>query len=167
MSLCCSKCFGDSHGSLDKSRSPDFGLSGLPAAAPSAPSPTMPPGSWGTSHSGCASFPGTCQALSCLTLFKLLLPGTFFSLTVTWLRPTPHSGLSLKGTSSGKSSQILLFVYLFIWLSHAACGILVPRLRIEPVPPAVEAWSPNHWTAREFSQILQLKLDPFPLPLPL
>ena len=31
-----------------------------------------------------------------------------------------------------------------------ACGILVPRPGIEPVPPAVEAWSPNHWTVREF-----------------
>ena len=33
-----------------------------------------------------------------------------------------------------------------------ACRILVPRLcGIEPVPPAVEAWNPNHWTARLFS----------------
>ena len=30
-----------------------------------------------------------------------------------------------------------------------ACGILVPRPGIEPVPPAVEAQSLNHWTARE------------------
>ena len=30
-----------------------------------------------------------------------------------------------------------------------ACGILVHQPGIEPVPPAVEAWSPNHWTARE------------------
>ena len=30
-----------------------------------------------------------------------------------------------------------------------ACGILVPRPGIEPVHPALEAWSPNHWTARE------------------
>ena len=25
-----------------------------------------------------------------------------------------------------------------------ACGILVPQPGIEPVPPAVEAWNPNH-----------------------
>ena len=31
-----------------------------------------------------------------------------------------------------------------------ACGALVPRPGIEPVPPAVEAQSPNHWTTREF-----------------
>ena len=30
-----------------------------------------------------------------------------------------------------------------------ACGILVPRAGIEPVPHAAEAWSFNHWTARE------------------
>ena len=28
-------------------------------------------------------------------------------------------------------------------------GILVPQPGIEPVPPAVEVRSPNHWTARE------------------
>ena len=35
----------------------------------------------------------------------------------------------------------------------AAYGILVTRLGIEPVPPAVEAQSLNHWTAREVSSI--------------
>ena len=30
-----------------------------------------------------------------------------------------------------------------------ADGILVPGPGIEPVPPALEAWSLNHWTARE------------------
>ena len=37
-------------------------------------------------------------------------------------------------------------LYLFM---TAAYGILVPQLGIRPVPPAVSAWSPNHWTARE------------------
>ena len=31
-----------------------------------------------------------------------------------------------------------------------ACRILVPQPGIEPRPLAVKAWSPNHWTAREF-----------------
>ena len=29
---------------------------------------------------------------------------------------------------------------------HAACGILIPWPGIEPIPPALEAWSLNHWT---------------------
>ena len=33
--------------------------------------------------------------------------------------------------------------------SFAGCRILVPWPGIEPVPPAVEAQSLNHWTARE------------------
>ena len=34
--------------------------------------------------------------------------------------------------------------------SHSiACGILVPWPEIEPMPSAVKAWSPNHWTPRE------------------
>ena len=43
-----------------------------------------------------------------------------------------------------------VYNFFFFWLSHTACGILVPRPRIEPVPSAVEACSPNHCTAREF-----------------
>ena len=31
--------------------------------------------------------------------------------------------------------------------------ILVPRPGIEPMPPAVEAETPNHWTAREFPML--------------
>ena len=31
-----------------------------------------------------------------------------------------------------------------------ACGILLPQPESEPVAPAVEVQSPNHWTAREF-----------------
>ena len=44
------------------------------------------------------------------------------------------------------------------WPLLAACEILVPQPGIEPVPPAVEGWSPNLWTAREFS------LKPFLIP---
>ena len=38
----------------------------------------------------------------------------------------------------------------FLLLRCSPRGILVPRPGIEPGPPAVEAWSPNHWTAGEF-----------------
>ena len=46
--------------------------------------------------------------------------------------------------------------YLFIGFVSAvqprmACGILVPRPGIDPAHSAVEAWSLNHWTARELS----------------
>ena len=37
----------------------------------------------------------------------------------------------------------------FFWLYHAAWGILVLRPGIETTPPALEARSLNHWTARE------------------
>ena len=45
--------------------------------------------------------------------------------------------------------------YVF-WLRLAACRILVPSPRIEPVPRAVEARSLNHWTAREVPDSLIL-----------
>ena len=39
---------------------------------------------------------------------------------------------------------------LFFWPHHVACSILVPPPGMEPLPLAVEAWSLNHCTAREF-----------------
>ena len=35
-----------------------------------------------------------------------------------------------------------------------AGGILVPRPRIKPTPPAVEVQSLNHWTTREVPNVL-------------
>ena len=46
-----------------------------------------------------------------------------------------------------------LFIYLFC---HVSCGILVPRPGVQPAPPAVEAWSLNHWTTREVPKWLFL-----------
>ena len=55
-------------------------------------------------------------------------------------------------------------VVFFFWLHHAACGILVPPPGIEPVPPAVEAWSLNHWTAREVPGQGSFYVNSFPNP---
>ena len=46
-------------------------------------------------------------------------------------------------------SVTLSLFFFFFWPRHTACGILVPRPGMEPETPAVEAWSPNHWTSRE------------------
>ena len=35
-----------------------------------------------------------------------------------------------------------------------ACGILVPRPGVGPVPPKVEAQRLNHWTAKEVPKYL-------------
>ena len=44
----------------------------------------------------------------------------------------------------------LLPSFLFnFWWHQEAFEILVPPLRVEPVPLAVEAQSNNHWSARE------------------
>ena len=46
----------------------------------------------------------------------------------------------------------------FFWLHHMpwACGILIPQPGIKPRPAAMEAESPNHWTARESPLIVVL-----------
>ena len=38
---------------------------------------------------------------------------------------------------------------LIFFFSHAACGILFLQTGIEPMPPVLEVWSLNRWTARE------------------
>ena len=58
------------------------------------------------------------------------------SVTPPW--SFPNEGLLLAASAS-----------FFFFFCHPACGILVPQPEIEPVPPAVEAWSLNHWTTRE------------------
>ena len=46
-------------------------------------------------------------------------------------------------------------------MCHAACRILVPRARMEPMPPTLEAWRFNHWTPREVpTNILKEYSDP-------
>lgn len=45
--------------------------------------------------------------------------------------------------------MMLVFQGFFGGLHPMACRTLVPHLRIELVPPTVEAQSINHWTARE------------------
>ena len=49
-----------------------------------------------------------------------------------------------------------LFV-LRLFFGHVACGILVSQPEIESVPPAVKAFSLNHWITREVPEHLFLK----------
>ena len=51
----------------------------------------------------------------------------------------------------GKARKIYFFIFIFIfWPCRVAYGTLTPQWGIELGPSAVRAWSPNHWTAREF-----------------
>ena len=52
------------------------------------------------------------------------------------------------------------FICLFFFLrgpNPTACGILVPQPGIRPVPPALEAQSLSHWTARKVPHSYHLK----------
>ena len=59
-------------------------------------------------------------------------------------------------TTNGKLVRFyfgfLPFCLLF-WLYHVACGIFIPLPGIEPIPPAMEVRSLNHWTIREVLKI--------------
>ena len=48
--------------------------------------------------------------------------------------------------------------FFFFWPHREACRIPIPWPCTEPVPPAVEAWSLNQWTTREFPLLLHFKV---------
>ena len=49
--------------------------------------------------------------------------------------------------------------FFFYFILAMPCGILVPWPGIETMPPAMEAWSLNHWTIREVpDHLLNLKV---------
>ena len=56
--------------------------------------------------------------------------------------------------------QPLSISFFCFWPHCAACRILVLRLGIKPMPPALWAWSLIPWTAREFPQYLVLSIHP-------
>ena len=56
-----------------------------------------------------------------------------------------------------------ILFYLLFWPHCVTCGILVPWPGMEPVSPAEEAWSLNHWTTREIlSLVLIMNVRLFP-----
>ena len=58
----------------------------------------------------------------------------------------------LMGYSVFEAKSIFFFVFFFLALG-TACEILVPWPRIQPMPTAMEAWSPNNSSAREFPEV--------------
>ena len=74
----------------------------------------------------------------------------FISSGIPWYEWTTVSFLiHLLLDSWAVSSLELLCIKITFWPHLAACGDLVPRPGIKPTPPALEAWSLNHWTTRE------------------
>ena len=66
---------------------------------------------------------------------------------------TESTSVTAKGHK--ENSVVTKMFYIFagdFWPQYAACGILVPWIRIKPVLSAVEAQSPNHWTTRKLPQ---------------
>ena len=68
--------------------------------------------------------------------------------------------LSLPGLLAWSESFLALLphsndaFFSFFWPYCSACEIIVLPPVVEPMPPAVEAWNPNHWTTRKFPQKL-------------
>ena len=59
-----------------------------------------------------------------------------------------HQPLVLPPVSLEAVAVVTEAVFLF-WPCRTACGVLVPRPGIEPVPPALEVCGLNRWTTSE------------------
>ena len=71
-----------------------------------------------------------------------------------------HQARTMGSLSSKDPNSLMVFrkgIFGFVfWPCCVACGILFPWPGIKPEPSAVKVWSSNHWTAREFPQMLLL-----------
>ena len=89
----------------------------------------------------CLSLNSFCDETS--RTWASLAPETRYRAFWLGLRPR-HVG------SSPKQSFGWVWVPIWgTWFHHEACRNLIPWPGIEPIPPALEAKSLNHWTARE------------------
>ena len=59
------------------------------------------------------------------------------------------SGLPAATLFEMTASPLLAGIFLFFGPCPVAHGIFVPQPGMETRPPAMEAWSLNHWTTRE------------------
>ena len=79
--------------------------------------------------------------------------GRHAEVQLQWLLGRPATDSPVWGPGSQGSKLCAKSVlFLFFWPHHVACRIFVPLLGIEPLPLAVEMWSPNYWTTREVPQ---------------
>ena len=81
-----------------------------------------------------------------------------WNISRTGIEPTSPAlaGRFLTTGPPGKSQNIFMLFYL---LYLEAYRILVLRLGLEPVSPALEAWSLTHWTTRK---VPVLRFEPTP-----
>ena len=101
-------------------------------------------------------FPAVLAQFVCLGLFLVICPIFLTRSLLIYLLwwPVIMVTFEVSTTAHWRLRWGLAFFRskIFFWLHHAACGVLVPWPGIEPVPSAVKAWSPNHWTANKSQQ---------------
>ena len=89
--------------------------------------------------------------LSTSGLRVVMMTSLQISVRLTFVMQTSHPTSSVH-TLPGEIFPYYVNIFrptFFFWLHCMACRILVAQPGIEPVHPAVEAWSLNHRTVRE------------------
>ena len=72
-------------------------------------------------------------------------------------RQDPDVNLNHISKNLGRNTwkQTMYSFIIYFWPCLPVCRTLVPRPRIEPVPPALGTWSLNHWTLNQGSPCKQ------------
>ena len=100
------------------------------------------------SHAGGVEGLRDVHGLPQVTVLVIVEPGLDLSrLCCPWCFPLARS--ASKFTASLFFFFFLMNCIYFLAVPYSTCGILVSRPGIQPTPPALEVWSPNHWTTRE------------------
>ena len=84
-----------------------------------------------------------------------------------WIETKPWKAPKKRWSFKNWNFYSFLKCAFIFWPYHAAygilvpwpCGILVPQLGIKPVPPALEAWSLNHWATRKVQEKVDLRKE--------
>ena len=97
-----------------------------------------------------SSNPGSWRVLWCFLVGVLVLfHENEISITLTIAQNPRNPSWDTQSINLKTPFKGNLFLLAGVGGRLTACVILVPWPGIDPVPPAVEMWSPNHWTARE------------------
>ena len=102
--------------------------------------------------------PGVCSNSSSLswwyylTISSSTAPFSFCLASLSYASPIANNKAVIHEGNNRSGNILFLKIVYYFWLHHVAYKILVPKPRMEPIHPAMETQSLNHWALREIRE---------------